>query len=78
MEISIGSDPWVFLYTVNIGLRKKVIKGELLGFKRSLLYEKLSKNQELLEFAIYFIIRRHRGDETTHRPDTTKKLHPSA
>ena len=68
MEISIGSDPWVFLYTVNIGLRKKVITRELLGFKRSLLYEKLSRNQELLEFAIYFIIRRHRDDETTRRP----------
>ena len=75
MEISIGSDPWFFLYTVNIRLRKKVITRELLGFKRSLLYEKLSKNQELLEFAIYFIIRRHRDDETTRRPDTPKKLH---
>jgi hypothetical protein len=75
MEISIGSDPWFFLYTVNIRLRKKVITRELLGFKRSLLYEKLSRNQELLEFAIYFIIRRHRDDETTRRPDTPKKLH---
>ncbi len=75
MEISVGSDPWFFLYTVNIDLRKKVITRELLGFKRSLLYEKLSRNQEVLEFAIYFIIRRHRDDETTRRPDTPKKLH---